>query len=145
MWAGEFDWVHPRTALEEPASCWSLVNAGDALVIATDYATAGRLRGERSPLGEPRESTCLYFDAPAPPIRGPWVVLNGDAEGPIRTLCLLSEVAPSYSSPGRTLVSVSLSDRLSTPAGDISEPIESARPYRRSTCWMRTMEWCLHD
>jgi phytoene dehydrogenase-like protein len=36
--------------------------AGDALVIATDYTTAARLRGERSPLGTSRESTSLYFD-----------------------------------------------------------------------------------
>lgn len=82
--------------------------AGDAQVMATDYATAAGLRGERSPLGASRESTCLYFDAPAPPIRGPWLVLNGDAEGPVRTLCVLSGVSPSYVPPGRALVSVSL-------------------------------------
>ena len=97
--------------------------AGAALVIATDYATAARLRGERSPLGASRESTCLYFDAPAPPIRGPWLVLNGDAEGLVRTLCVLSEVAPSYSPPGRALVSVSLSDRLNTAAGDLPQAV----------------------
>ena len=99
--------------------------AGDALVIATDYATAARLRGEPSPLGAPRESTCLYFDAPAPPIRGPWLVLNGDAEGLVRTLCVLSEVAPSYAPPGRALVSVSLSDRLNTPAGDLPQAVRT--------------------
>lgn len=99
--------------------------AGAALVIATDYPTAARLRGERSPLGASRESTCLYFDAPAPPIRGPWLVLNGDAEGLVRTLCVLSEVAPSYSPPGRALVSVSLSDRLNTPAGDLPREVRT--------------------
>ena len=55
--------------------------AGDALVIAT----AARLRGENPPSGASREATCLYFDAPAPPIRGPWLILNGDAEGPVRS------------------------------------------------------------
>ena len=40
------------------------------------------------------------------------VILNGDAEGPVRTLCVLREAAPSYAPPGRALVSVSLSDRL---------------------------------
>ena len=99
--------------------------AGAALVIATDYPTAARLRGERSPLGGSRESTCLYFDAPAPPIRGPWLVLNGDAEGLVRSLCVLSEVAPSYSPPGRALVSVSLSDRLNTPAGDLPREVRT--------------------
>ena len=97
--------------------------AGDALVIATDFATAAQLRGERAPLGASRESTSLYFDAPAPPIRGPWLVLNGDVEGPVRTLCVLSEVAPSYAPPGRALVSVSLSDRLDAPAGNLPQAV----------------------
>lgn len=100
--------------------------AGDALVIATDYATAARLRGEHSPLGASRESTCLYFDAPAPPIRGPWLMLNGDAEGPVRTLCVLSEVAPSYAPPGRALISVSLSDRLDTATGDLPQAVRTS-------------------
>ncbi|MEB2337580.1 MAG: FAD-dependent oxidoreductase, partial [Nitrospirales bacterium] len=42
---------------------------------------------------------------------------NGDEQGPIRTLCVLSEVAPSYAPPGRSLVSVSLSQQAAT-AGD---------------------------
>jgi len=100
--------------------------AGDALVIATDYATAARLRGARAPLGASRESTCLYFDAPAPPIRGPWLMLNGDAESPVRTLCVLSEVAPSYAPPGRALISVSLSDRLDAPAGDLPQVVRTS-------------------
>ncbi len=100
--------------------------AGDALVLATDYATAARLRGERLPLGASRESICLYFDAPTPPIRGPWLVLNGDAEGPVRTLCVLSEVAPSYAPPGRALVSVSVSDRPDIPAADLVQAVRTA-------------------
>ena len=99
---------------------------GDALVIATDYATAARLRSESPPPGAARESTCLYFDAPAPPIRGPWLILNGDAEGSVRTLCVLSEAAPSYAPPGRALISISLSDRLDTPAGDLSQLVRTS-------------------
>lgn len=99
--------------------------AGDALVIATDYTTAAQLRGERAPLGASRESTCLYFDVPAPPTQGPWFILNGDAVGPVQTLCVLSEVAPSYAPPGRALVSVSLSDRLNTSAGDIPQAVQT--------------------
>ena len=67
----------------------------DALVIATDYATAARRRGESPPPRASRAAVCLYFDAPASPIRGPWLIVNGDAEGPVRTLCVLSEVFPS--------------------------------------------------
>ncbi|MDZ4855046.1 MAG: NAD(P)/FAD-dependent oxidoreductase [Nitrospirota bacterium] len=96
---------------------------GDALVIATDYITAARLRGESPPSGASREATCLYFDAPAPPIRGPWLIVNGDAEGPVRTLCVLSEAAPSYAPPGRALVSISLSDRLDRADDDLPQTV----------------------
>jgi phytoene dehydrogenase-like protein len=50
--------------------------------------------------------TCTYFDAPAAPLPGPWLALNGEG-GPINNLCVPSEVAPSYAPPGRSLVSVS--------------------------------------
>jgi phytoene dehydrogenase-like protein len=85
--------------------------AGNAVVIATDYKTAAALRGEDQPSAPAREAISLYFDAPAPPVRGPWLLLNGEETGPIRTLCVLSEVASSYAPPGRSLISVSLSDR----------------------------------
>ncbi|MEO5863677.1 MAG: FAD-dependent oxidoreductase [Nitrospiraceae bacterium] len=96
---------------------------GDALVIATDYTTAARLRSESPPSGASREATCLYFDAPTPPLRGPWLILNGDAEGPIRTLCVLSEAALSYAPPGQALVSISLSDRLDRVDDDLPQAV----------------------
>ena len=36
--------------------------------------------------------TCVYYDAPATPIPGPWLVLNGEG-GPMNNLCVPSEVA----------------------------------------------------
>jgi phytoene dehydrogenase-like protein len=85
--------------------------ASEAVVVATDHATAGRLLGDRRPHAHGRESITVYFDAPVPPIRGPWLVVNGEGDGPVRTLCVLSEVAPSYAPAGRALVSVGLSER----------------------------------
>lgn len=125
---GRSAWTHPRTTLRGTSIVLESGErlAGDALVIATDYATAARLHGESPPPGASREATCLYFDAPAPPIRGPWLILKGDAEGPVRTLCVLSEAAPSYAPPGRALVSVSLSDRLDTAAGDLPQAVRTS-------------------
>ena len=61
--------------------------------------------------------TCTYFDAPAAPLPGPWLGLNGEG-GPINNLCVPSEVAPSYAPPGRALVSVStLEHRRGRPGG----------------------------
>lgn len=51
--------------------------------------------------------TCLYFDAPEPPIPGPWLVVNGEG-GPINNLCVPSEAVPAYAPAGRSLVSVTI-------------------------------------
>ena len=52
--------------------------------------------------------SCVYFDAPAAPLPGPWLVLDGDGQGPVNNLCVPSEVAPAYAPRGRALVSASV-------------------------------------
>jgi phytoene dehydrogenase-like protein len=52
-----------------------------------------------------RDVSCVFFVAPSSPVPGPWLVLDGDASGPVNNLCVPTEVAPSYAPPGRTLVS----------------------------------------
>mgnify|MGYP003334404668 FL=1 len=74
---------------------------GDAVVIATDYETAAALQGEPAPSVSGREAMSVYFGAAAPPVQGPWLLLNGTGSGLIRTACVVSEVAPSYAPPGR--------------------------------------------
>ncbi|CUQ65896.1 NAD(P)/FAD-dependent oxidoreductase [Candidatus Nitrospira inopinata] len=80
---------------------------GAAVVIATDSDTALRLRGEPSREGTGRVSTTLYFDAPEPPRREPWLMLNGE-EGLVRTVCVLSEAAPSYAPNRRALIAITV-------------------------------------
>lgn len=96
--------------------------SADALVLATDYATAAKLRGEPVPVAPGRSSTTLYFEAAPPPVSGPWLLLNGDEQGPIGTACVLSEVAPSYAPAGRALISVSLAEQT----GSVSEDQQPA-------------------
>ena len=97
--------------------------AADALVLATDDATAARLRGESRPAAPGRDAICLYFDAPAPPVRGPWLMLNGEGQGPVGTACVLSEVASGYAPSGRALVSVSLSRQPSHAGDDLQQAV----------------------
>ena len=97
----------------------------DAVVLATDYATAATLRGEPVPTAPGRQSTTLYFDAPTPPMRGPWLLLNGDQQGPIGTACVLSEVAPAYAPPGRALISVSLADQKAPIEADQQQAVRA--------------------
>ncbi|MGZ8688750.1 MAG: FAD-dependent oxidoreductase [Gaiellaceae bacterium] len=87
--------VGPRTV--------ALANGEPLRAAAVVVATAGLV-------DEPEHGwngvTCTYFDAPATPLPGAWLVLNGEG-GPINNLCVPSEVAPTYAPPGRALVSVS--------------------------------------
>ncbi|NBD13945.1 FAD-dependent oxidoreductase [Corallococcus sp. c25j21] len=81
----------------------------DAVVVATDPGTAASLLvGMPSPVMNP--ATCLYFAAPEPPVEGPWLTLNGDGQGPVNSVAVMSEVSPAYAPQGQSLVSVSVVD-----------------------------------
>ncbi|MBS0167709.1 MAG: FAD-dependent oxidoreductase [Nitrospira sp.] len=97
--------------------------AADVLVVATDDATAARLRGDDRPSASARGSVTLYFDAPAAPQRGPWLMLNGDGDGVVRTVCVLSEAAPSYAPSGRALISVTVAEQIDTHT-DLSQTVQ---------------------
>jgi hypothetical protein len=59
---------------------------------------------------------------PAPPRSGPVLVLDGEGEGPVNNLAVLSEVSRDLAPPGRHLLSAScIGDR-----GDAPEVLESA-------------------
>ncbi|MEE4273765.1 MAG: NAD(P)/FAD-dependent oxidoreductase [Thermoanaerobaculales bacterium] len=79
----------------------------DAVVIATDADTARSLDAEIDRTRW-RSVTCLSFAADRPPIRGPYLVLNGDGDGPVNNLSVTSEVAPEAAPDGRTLISATV-------------------------------------
>lgn len=109
----------------------------DVLVVATDDATAARLRGEDRPIAPARGSVTLYFDASAAPQRGPWLIVNGDGDGLVRTVCVLSEAAPSYAPPGRALISVTATEQIDL-HGDISQAV---RRHLQSWFGSQVNEW----
>jgi phytoene dehydrogenase-like protein len=82
----------------------------DVVVIATEGPEAARLTG-RLPAPPSRSVTCVYFAADRSPLGDPLLVLNGEDEGPVNNLCVLSDVAPSYAARGAALVSASVLDR----------------------------------
>jgi phytoene dehydrogenase-like protein len=100
----------------------------DAVVVAADAPSAEELL-----LGMPPRRmnavTCLYFAAPEPPVRGPYLVLNGEGRGPVNHLAVMSEVAPSYAPAGQALVSVSVLE-----AAEGSEALET-RVREQLTEW----------
>ncbi|MHC9063999.1 FAD-dependent oxidoreductase [Nitrospira sp. CMX1] len=111
--------------------------AADVLVVATDDATAARLRGDDRPSASARGSVTLYFDAPAAPQRGPWLMLNGDGDGVVRTVCVLSEAAPSYAPSGRALISVTVAEQIDTHI-DMSQTVQG---HLRSWFGSQVNEW----
>lgn len=49
-----------------------------------------------------------YYTAPRSPVGGPDLVLDGDGDGPVNNLAVLSDVAPRYAPAGRSLISASV-------------------------------------
>jgi phytoene dehydrogenase-like protein len=78
-----------------------------AVVVAADGPEAARLTGAlEAPAG--RATTCVYYAADRSPVNEPVLVLNGERRGAVNTLCVPSDVAPSYAPPGAALVSASV-------------------------------------
>lgn len=74
---------------------------GRALVVATQGPTAASLLGLPDPGSRP--VAAIWFDATDSPLHGQRIILDGAHSGPMKNLAILSDVAPSYAPPGRTL------------------------------------------
>ncbi len=79
-----------------------------AVVVACDPVRAARLLPDAGIRTAMRGVRCLYFAAPDAPVGEPFLVLNGEGEGPINNLCVPSVVAPGYAPRGYHLVSVTV-------------------------------------
>lgn len=101
-----------------------------ALVVATEAPAAQQLVGDVEPVAG-CSTTCLYYAAPRSPLGEPILVLNGEGEGPINNLCVLSDVAPSYAPAGRALVSVTV---IGLPSDD--EATVETRVRRQLIDWL---------
>jgi len=79
-----------------------------AVVVACGPVHTARLLPEAGIRTAMRSVRCLYFAADKAPVDEPYLVLNGDGEGPINNLCVPSVVASGYAPRGRHLVSVTV-------------------------------------
>ena len=85
-----------------------------SVVVAAEGSSAAQILGH-SEMADGQGVTCLYFAAPRPPIETPILVLNGDGNGPVNNLCVLTNTAPSYGPGNDALISVSV---VVQPAGE---------------------------
>ena len=99
--------------------------AASSVVVATAQREANRLL-DRHTMQAATSTTCLYYSAQKTPVQGPWLVLNGDGDGPISHLCVLTEVQPSYAPEGVSLISVTVLDAAFQSREDL-EPIVRAQ------------------
>ncbi|MEX0869185.1 MAG: NAD(P)/FAD-dependent oxidoreductase [Nitriliruptoraceae bacterium] len=86
------------------------VLAANRVVIATEGPVASMLAGQRlhpAPTTG-RGSTTLSYAAPRSPLDAARIVLDGTGIGPVNTLAVLSDVAPSYAPPGHSLVAATI-------------------------------------
>lgn len=81
----------------------------DAVVIATDATTAANLIPGLKAIGpEWRAVTGIYFAADKSPLNEPIIALNGSGRGLVNNVCALSDTAPGYAPPGKSLISISV-------------------------------------
>ncbi len=120
--------VRSRTRVAEVANGRVTLDDGTrldagAVVIATEGDAAAALTGMRPTAGF-RSVTNLYFAAPRPPVRGPYLLLDGEARGPVNNLCVPTEVAAGYGPAGHALVSATV---LGMPAESDAELTRAVR------------------
>lgn len=94
-----------------------------AIVLAVEGPEASRLTGGMIPSPEARATTCYYYAAPQAPFREPLLVLNGDNDGPINNLCVVSNVAKSYAPAGQSLISVSVVGKPESCSDDVQDSV----------------------
>ncbi len=94
------------------------------VVIATEGPTATQLvpQLETRPY---HQTTCLYFSTSEPPRTGPYLILNGETNGIVNSLCVLTQVSPSYAPPGQHLVSVTTGENSMSDKGNIQAAVRS--------------------
>jgi phytoene dehydrogenase-like protein len=78
-----------------------------AVVLATDGTTAAQVFDVQV-VPPSQKVTCLYFATPKTPLAEPILALNGDGQGVVNSLCVISAVAPTYAPPESALVSVTV-------------------------------------
>jgi len=76
----------------------------DTIVLALPYPATQRILNRAGPVQSMSE-TCLYFSADwRPPVKEPFLLLNGEGRGPINNIAFPSLVSTDYAPEGKTLV-----------------------------------------
>lgn len=104
--------IRTATPVDAIGEGWVMLEGGQrmscrAVVVATNGPQARRLL-QTGVLGPSCGVHCLYFAASEPPLRDKLLVINGDGDGLINNLSVVSNVAPSYAPRGQSLIVVTV-------------------------------------
>lgn len=108
-----------------------------AVVVATEGTAASALVP-----GVPRPGSmpvaCIYFDAPAPPIDRPVLVLDADGSGPCNNVCVPTNLSAALAPPGRALVSASILGAADAPDASL---VDAAKAQLRGWFGAQVDAW----
>jgi len=107
------------------------------VIVATDGPAASRLLG--LPAVGSRPVACVWFAAPTAPIRGGYVVLDGDRSGPVANVAVMSNIAPSYAPPGQHLIAAAMPGVGDDPSITDAQLVDQARVQLRGW-WGATVD-----
>lgn len=85
------------------------------LVIATEAPAAARLLGAADLDCSWQATHTFYFSADSPPIDQPILLLDGTGKGPVNHLAVISNAAPQYAPPGKSLIAANVLGNLEDP------------------------------
>ena len=77
-------------------------------ILATDPASTSQLLARQVP--PMLDVTVLYFAADRPPVAGAVLILDGEDEGPVNNLAVMSEVSAQYAPAGQALIGATVLD-----------------------------------
>lgn len=95
-----------------------------AVVVATDGPELAYLLDNFDPPAS-RSVLCLYYAATETPTADPVLVLNGEGEGPVNNLTVMSAVSPHYAPAGQSLISVSVVGNPSRPDAEVEARVRT--------------------
>ncbi len=78
------------------------------MVLSVPLHEAQRLLAGVQPQRGSLTTTCVYFAANRPPHPDPILMLNGQADGPVNHVFVMTNASPTLAPPGKTLISVNL-------------------------------------
>ena len=93
------------------------------IVVATEAPAANQLLDITSPPTISNAATCLYFTTASAPSNEPILFLNGENDGPVNHLVVLSAVSPAYAPAGQHLISVNVVDPVAAAAPDLEQRV----------------------